>query len=659
MPGKNTDKYKKQGGEGKETKQNSSNTGVSNVFNKTPETIPLITHPTDVKMGIGTDKPSCKLSFGKNTSFTFDDEKAQSSIPGICFNEEKGGTDATGITFYERIDETNNERSEAGIAFVVSNENYDRSINNSGSFKNNMDVSKNKIIPMSILSRTTGHTTVLVNHDPAQTTERATFGNVNVSVDISGAIRTNKFLILGSDGIDTTDFNDLNPGTLYFDGTKCYIQQKGTDQPTELLLKNDATAGTSTTFTGVADNGAIKGIYQTENTIFTNTGEQPLHSEFNNKLAVIGNTSFGKNKDYIKKGISLHNDSVTEGIISVQTAIGINMVDSIAAAIHADCSGMPYIIMGSAGLFNDISENTVTFGDNNSANFTKSTIFGDVNSIQGTYSFNIGSNNNIIGDNCFIQGNNNENTGSNKSIIFGEQNNLKNTEQLTNPGKNQHNFVAGYKNILRDGSSNFIFGTKIDTSGVSYSTAFGYNADVSNNIRFAIGTEELDGNAFTMDISGNIKIEGNIDCITNEDKGIFESCSENITIGNADTLTVFPGEVSNYSDERLKFNIEPIENSLSAVCKLKGVRYNRNDSNNDKKHIGLIAQEVEKIVPEVVNTGNTPDHLLSINYGNLVSLLIESIKELNSNVETLKQENTSLKTDVEMLKEQMKEVLRE
>ena len=161
-----------------------------------------------------------------------------------------------------------------------------------------------------------------------------------------------------------------------------------------------------------------------------------------------------------------------------------------------------------------------------------------------------------------------------------------------------------------------------------------------------------------MDISGNVQTEGDIKCLTNKNKSIFDNCDHNITIGNANTLTLFPGEVANYSDQRLKFNIETIQDSLPKVCQLRGVRYNRNDINNDtKKHIGLIAQEVEQIIPEVVNKENQGEGYLSVNYGNLVSLLIESIKELNSKIDGLKTENTTLKQDVDTLKSQMETVL--
>ena len=162
-----------------------------------------------------------------------------------------------------------------------------------------------------------------------------------------------------------------------------------------------------------------------------------------------------------------------------------------------------------------------------------------------------------------------------------------------------------------------------------------------------------------MDISGNIQTEGDIKCLSNKDKTIYDNCDFNITIGNAKTLTLFPGEIANYSDKRLKFNIEDIPEPLKTICKLKGVRYNRNDIKNDsKKHIGLIAQEVEKVVPEVVNNEGGDNNYLSVSYGNLVSLLIESVKEMNTKMVSLEDENKSLKGDVTLLKEQMQEILK-
>jgi hypothetical protein len=89
----------------------------------------------------------------------------------------------------------------------------------------------------------------------------------------------------------------------------------------------------------------------------------------------------------------------------------------------------------------------------------------------------------------------------------------------------------------------------------------------------------------------------------------------------------------NGSDERIKSNIKTIENALDKTLLLRGVEFNLNIE-PERKRIGLIAQEVELIIPEVVRTAED-DGLKSIEYQNLVGLLVEAIKELNNKVTNL------------------------
>jgi hypothetical protein len=83
------------------------------------------------------------------------------------------------------------------------------------------------------------------------------------------------------------------------------------------------------------------------------------------------------------------------------------------------------------------------------------------------------------------------------------------------------------------------------------------------------------------------------------------------------------------SDARLKENITPIENAIDIVEQLNGVHFTWKGTGSQQ--IGLIAQEVEKVLPEIVY-GN---ELKSLNYPVLVSVLIEAIKELNERVSNL------------------------
>ena len=131
-----------------------------------------------------------------------------------------------------------------------------------------------------------------------------------------------------------------------------------------------------------------------------------------------------------------------------------------------------------------------------------------------------------------------------------------------------------------------------------YAINFGLDSD--NVIR--IGGWSAATNRFQMDMSGNLTMAGNITA---------------------------------YSDIRLKENIKVIPDALSKVQQLRGVTFTRNDTEDlEKLHTGVIAQEVEAVLPEAVSEDN--DGIKNVAYGNMVGLLIESIKELKTEVDNLK-----------------------
>jgi hypothetical protein len=86
------------------------------------------------------------------------------------------------------------------------------------------------------------------------------------------------------------------------------------------------------------------------------------------------------------------------------------------------------------------------------------------------------------------------------------------------------------------------------------------------------------------------------------------------------------------SDARLKDNIARLTGSLDKVKALEGVSFNW--KKDGQPEIGLIAQEVEKTMPELVVTGS--DGLKAVKYGNVVALLIEAVKEQQAEIDTLK-----------------------
>ena len=93
-------------------------------------------------------------------------------------------------------------------------------------------------------------------------------------------------------------------------------------------------------------------------------------------------------------------------------------------------------------------------------------------------------------------------------------------------------------------------------------------------------------------------------------------------------------DISGLSDLQLKKNIENLNYSLSDIIKLRPVNFNWKDDKSSNKNIGLIAQETEKIIPEVVTTSNIG--YKNINYNFLIPILINSVKELKNEVEELR-----------------------
>jgi len=89
-------------------------------------------------------------------------------------------------------------------------------------------------------------------------------------------------------------------------------------------------------------------------------------------------------------------------------------------------------------------------------------------------------------------------------------------------------------------------------------------------------------------------------------------------------------DITAFSDMRIKHDIKTIEGALAKVSDMRGVYFKRN---NGEAGTGVIAQEIENILPEVVKDGEYK----SVAYGNMVGILIEAIKELKAEVEKLKE----------------------
>lgn len=128
---------------------------------------------------------------------------------------------------------------------------------------------------------------------------------------------------------------------------------------------------------------------------------------------------------------------------------------------------------------------------------------------------------------------------------------------------------------------------------------------------------------------------------------------------------IFTGELEAASDERLKSNIVPLTNAASVINSLSAVSYLMKTEEYaelnlpDRKQYGLLAQEVENVLPELVsnkitNPNNPSDKLKSINYMQLIPFLIQNSKEQNQEIERLNTELNDLKKELQEIKKLIK-----
>lgn len=230
--------------------------------------------------------------------------------------------------------------------------------------------------------------------------------------------------------------------------------------------------------------------------------------------------------------------------------------------------------------------------------------------------------------------------GSNNNTVFfyGDGNSFINSGSLglgTSSPSNAKLQIEGadtYDAILRMnntgpfGSSFFMGSTNSAWGGGINSNIFvmGHGAPASNNIDLIINSSGQVGIATTaptqtLDVNG---------------RGRFRLLSTGAVV-NAVYQTADGTLITGSSDVRLKDNIEPLKGSLEKINQLQGVSFTWKENPEQGRSVGFIAQDFEKIVPELVFTNQT-DGYKGINYAEVSALLVEAIKEQQKTIEELR-----------------------
>lgn len=211
--------------------------------------------------------------------------------------------------------------------------------------------------------------------------------------------------------------------------------------------------------------------------------------------------------------------------------------------------------------------------------------------------------------------------------------------------------------IYNTDSAAFMYWDGIDFVNIAPATAGGADTDWTESGNYVLSSDSVGVGVVApladLDVNGRIKA----DSLTVNGVSYFGGgMSIAGAYDPAFSLRVYgkfkSAGLTETSDERLKEDIETVKGALEAVMQLRGVTYHWKDREQDPKlQIGLIAQELEKVYPELVDADT--EGFKSVQYSKLVAVLIEGIKEQQEQINELQskvKEIDTLKAEVEAIK---------
>ena len=278
------------------------------------------------------------------------------------------------------------------------------------------------------------------------------------------------------------------------------------------------------------------------------------------------------------------------------------------------------------------------FGQSTTASGSHSTAFGNLSTATAFTSFSAGSDSHANGA---------------ASIALGSGANAQNDYA-----------VAIGNGATASAESSVALGYNVTASGV-YSTAMGINSFANGQGSTAMGSGTIASDYASLAI-GYFNDSGSTITSSNT---FFDNSKTAFVIGNgvdndnrSDALTVLfdgtttiAGDLSINSDARLKANIISLGSTLAKLLQIDGKRYSMKKDENKKQKIGLLAQDIEKVFPELVSESNG---IKSVNYQGLVPVLINALKEQNVLMKEQQQILLKQQSDLDELKSMMQKLLK-
>jgi len=422
------------------------------------------------------------------------------------------------------------------------------------------------------------------------------------TMDISGYLNVNNKFIIDSTGnitssgaLDISKNFSINQTNLIIDSSG-NLKSKG-----HIDVSNNFIVNTNKFKADSNGNVQILGTLDISNNLTVNTNNFTVNSE-TGVIQSAGNVDISQNFSINtnKFVVNLNGNVTSAGTLDISNNLAINNNKFIA-----DSSGN-IICASNFDISDNFSVNT------NSIIIDKSGNILSKNSLTGVQKFSINNNNFSIDTSSSAKARGNFDLSQNLNV---------------GTGVFKTNINNNYIGInTYDSSNNNI----LDISG-NVGTSTGFFGDISNSIvmshrDYANNTQYLVKQSYEGEITINSKsLTETIDiCFDNIPKCVI----------NSDGDMTIQGAIYAYSDIRIKENVHVIENALEKVKALQGVKYNfiYEDETTHKKHIGLLAQDVELVAPEAIETDG---EIKTVAYNNLIGLLIQAIKELYCKYKTI------------------------
>ena len=188
-----------------------------------------------------------------------------------------------------------------------------------------------------------------------------------------------------------------------------------------------------------------------------------------------------------------------------------------------------------------------------------------------------------------------------------------------------------------DGYTNYVY----YANNIAFTSPFGEIVPTANTIQLAIQDLEtkkapLSGNVSFSSVGVGVAAD-----FANTGSIVATGSITSGPLSVNGSITATGNITTNYSDERLKNKIGNIESALDKVMSLNGFYYEPNDIAQKlgytlKREVGVSAQEVEAVLPEIISPAPIDNQYLTVHYEKLIPLLIESIKELKNELDAIK-----------------------